>query len=101
MTWSQAEANIPWGVPGGNDTTTDRAAMPESNGATRGIGKWYSFDVTMLVQDWLNGHFANYGLFLRGASLLETGTVDFASSNHTSADIRPKLVITYFECSSR
>ncbi|MBC7231711.1 MAG: DNRLRE domain-containing protein [Chloroflexi bacterium] len=96
-TWNQAESGIPWGAPGGNDTATDRAAMPDSKGLTNGIGKWYTFDVTMLVQDWLNGHFANHGLFLRGASPFETGTFDFVSADNASVNLRPKLVITYFE----
>ena len=96
-TWNQAEADTAWGLPGANHTQTDRAAMPESNGTTWGIQKWYTFDVTMLVQDWLNGHFANYGLLLRGASPTATGIFYFASAERESLDIRPKLVITYFD----
>nr|MBC7244201.1 DNRLRE domain-containing protein [Chloroflexota bacterium] len=96
-TWNQAEAGNPWGAPGANDTKTDRAALPDSNGTTWGIPGWYAFDITMLVQDWLNGHFANYGLLLRGASPTATGIFYFASAEHQSVDLRPKLVITYFE----
>ncbi|MGC8787032.1 MAG: DNRLRE domain-containing protein, partial [Anaerolineae bacterium] len=99
-TWNQAETGTPWGAPGANDTSTDRTAMPESNGTTSGLAKWYSFDITMLVQDWLNGHFANYGLFLRGASPFDNGIFQFASAEHTSTDLRPKLVITYFNGSA-
>jgi hypothetical protein len=37
-----------------------------SSGVTHGQWQWYSFDVTALVQGWINGTFPNYGLALRG-----------------------------------
>jgi hypothetical protein len=37
-----------------------------SAGVTHGVYQWYAFDVTGLVQGWINGTYSNYGLAVRG-----------------------------------
>jgi hypothetical protein len=94
-TWNQAASGNAWGVAGCNDTVTDRAAAPESSVSTSGINKWYSFDVTVLVQQWVNGSVANNGVLLRGASAVSTGEFYWISAEDALVNQRPKLVITY------
>jgi hypothetical protein len=94
-TWNQAMVGQPWGVPGCNDTSSDRSASPESSVRTGGIHKWYDFDLTVLVQDWLDGRQANHGVLVRGASPLSTGMFYFVSGEADSVDLRPRLVVTY------
>ncbi len=93
-TWSQAQAGSPWGQPGGNDASLDRRALPESTLTTKGINKWYDFDLTAIVQDWAGGRVPNRGLLLRGSSTSQA-LFFFASAQHTVAGLRPKLVVTY------
>jgi len=94
-TWNQAEDGNPWGVPGCNDTDTDRGATPESSVTTSGISKWYHFNLTILAQDWISGRLANNGVLLRGASSGSTSLFRFASAEVGTSSLRPKLVITY------
>ncbi|MFB9276885.1 DNRLRE domain-containing protein [Cohnella cellulosilytica] len=57
---------------------------------------WYTFNVTDLVQAWLGGGKANYGVvLLEDPVVLSPGAKDFASSEYSDEESRPSLVITY------
>jgi uncharacterized repeat protein (TIGR01451 family) len=85
--WS--EASVTWnGTPG----------IAEAYGSatvTHGDRRWYDFDVTGLVQGWVNGTWPNYGLAIRGPE--HSG----ADSSWRSFDTReqpgyvPNITITY------
>jgi len=100
-TWNVAQAGIPWGAGGCNNTatdrrastTTDRRAAPESTLTVNGINQWFGFDVTSLVQDWVDGALANNGVVLRTTT--DGHSFYFASSEHSTTALRPKLVIVY------
>ena len=92
-TWNQAQHGEPWGQAGCNDTTTDRCAGAESTVTSSGIHKWYDFELTALVQGWVNGSIANNGLLLRAPG--STSSLWFASAQNPTVSLRPKLVITY------
>jgi hypothetical protein len=94
-TWNQAAAGNNWSAPGCNDPVTDRGATPEGSVTTHDNNVWYSFDLTPLVQDWMDGSLANSGVLLRGASSQSTSMFYFASAQHNNMSLRPKLVITY------
>ncbi len=94
-TWNRAQSGNLWGQPGCNDTSTDRRASPESTVSTSGIKKWYSFDLTTAVQEWLDGGLANNGVLLRGSSRLSKAAFYFASAEKSSISERPRLIITY------
>jgi hypothetical protein len=94
-TWNQAATGNAWGVAGCNDTVTDRAVAPESSVHTTGINKWYSFDLTALVQEWVNGSLANNGVLLRGASAWLSEEFYWISAEDALIYLRPKLGITY------
>jgi len=93
-TWNTAGGGARWFSPGCSDTTYDRRANPASSVATSGINKWYSLDVTDLVQEWVNGSLFNAGMLLR-----QTNTVSYyvsiISADGGGTSTRPKLVITY------
>jgi len=94
-TWNQAGAGNWWGQAGCNDTLSDRRVVVESSVRTDSVRKWCSFDLTSLVQGWVNGSAANEGVLLRGSSSLSTGLFYFASAENGDVRFRPKLVITY------
>ena len=94
-TWNQAQSGNPWGTPGCNDTATDRAATPETSVSTSGINRWYSFDLTNLVQVWVDGALNNNGVLLRGASPLSSTQFYLSSAQSGTSSLHPKLVITY------
>ncbi|MFN7140720.1 MAG: DNRLRE domain-containing protein, partial [Limisphaerales bacterium] len=60
---------------------------------------WYSWDITLLVHDWVRGKFPNHGVTLRDATGYQAGNNDmraFHSSQATAnSALRPKLVIVY------
>jgi len=91
-TWNQAQTGSHWTQPGCNNTISDRQPAPESSLTTSSIATWYDFDLTALVQDWVDGTLANNGVLLRAT--YSTYSFRFASAQ-SAADRRPKLVITF------
>ncbi len=92
--WDQAFLGNPWGVPGANDTVTDRQADPVAVQAIPTLNVWYEFDITELVRDWTANPQTNDGVLLRGFGQLSL-VYHFASSNHPIISLRPQLVIDY------
>lgn len=87
----QAVAGVNWNnrPSYGNVSIDKRTIHNVKNG-------WYTFNVTDLAQDWLDGSKTNYGIVLLEDSVnLSTGAKDFASSENTDLDSRPSLVVTY------
>ena len=93
-TWNQAASGNPWALPGCNDTSSDRSATAEATVTTNGIGKWYAFSLTGLVQDWVNGSASNYGLLLRQTAST-TGSFNLTSAESGAPQLRPRLIVTY------
>src|SRR3989338_2909571 len=55
---------------------------------------WYSWDVTPIVQAWMNGSAPNYGVILiAGTSAASYGQA--YASGHNLKSVHPKLVVTY------
>ncbi len=84
-----------WGIPGAEDTITDRSATPESSVTTSGINKWYSFALTNLAQAWIGGALPNNGVLLRATPAWSTASFYLASCQDGAPSLRPKLTITY------
>jgi len=60
--------------------------------------EWYRFSLTSLVQDWIDDSAANYGIMLKEDTVVPvSGTKQFASSEYSAIDKRPRLIITYTE----
>ena len=62
------------------------------------VAGWLSWDITSVVQGWVNGSIANYGIALQKDSFsTEFVHIDCYSSNHAgSSALRPKLEISYY-----
>jgi hypothetical protein len=63
---------------------------------------WQSFDITSAVGMWVGGSVQNYGVLLKPEMsddfpVNAPGTKQFASSEHTTISIRPRLTVTYRE----
>ncbi len=93
-TWNRSQSGSLWGLPGANDTNTDRRATPESSLATSGIRKWYTLNLTPAVQGWVAGTLSNNGVLLR-QTVSSSNSVSFASVAAGDVSLRPKLVVTY------
>lgn len=94
-TWNLAAAASPWALPGANSVGTDRAGQPERSFDATTVLRWYTFDVTSLAQQWVEGSLANNGVLLRGASSTSAAVFYFASANHGNAALRPRMVIAF------
>lgn len=97
-TWQRATSSVYWGQPGCNDTSTDR--LPDATDMVQPppdiTGVWVTLDVTDMVRAWAANPESNLGMLLHdeGGNSVE---YDFASSEHSSASLRPKLVIQYWD----
>ncbi|WP_455368620.1 DNRLRE domain-containing protein [[Eubacterium] cellulosolvens] len=60
-TWNSRDTGIPWTTPGGVWTTEDSTSsiVPPS------VGQWMSWDVTGIVQDWIENGQPNNGFIIR------------------------------------
>jgi hypothetical protein len=94
-TWNQAANGNDWGTPGVNSPNTDRGASPEASVTTNGLFQWSKFDLTALVQDWLDGRLANNGVVLRGPPSPAADVYYCASAQHSNIQLRPRLVVSY------
>jgi len=92
--WNRASIDNLWGVPGVNDTTTDRAADPTAVQTVSSLNTWYELDITPLVADWVANPQTNHGIVMRGFGHVSV-IYHFASANHTIISVRPQLVIDY------
>ena len=95
-TWNLARTGVAWALPGCNDALTDRRALPESTVLTTGVNRWYTLNLTQLVQAWSNGSVANNGLLLRGAADPEKKQLYyFGSAEYGDRNLRPRLRVSY------
>ena len=91
------DAIVPWTTLGGTyGATPISAATDESSGISpppsNFNGGWVSWDLTALVQEWVDGVRPNYGVILVPSGQLKE-SIDF-ETREAAAD-RPQLVITY------
>ena len=90
VTWNNRTENNAWDVPGGDFDSRVWATTDVTTAET-----YYTWDITELVQSWINGTYPNYGIVLYGVN--GHGQWHFPSSENTNATIRPQLNITYNE----
>ncbi len=78
-----------WGTAGGDYDSTVEAVTSVGGNAT------YSWSINNLVQNWVNGTDANYGLLLKYATEGFSNQKTFGSREHNTASNQPKLSVTY------
>jgi Tfp pilus assembly protein PilX len=87
--WDTWNGSSNWTSAGGDYDATPVA----SSAISAATGDWENWEITELVQGWIDGRYPNHGLFLKG-----TGSIDdisFASKEDANAALHPKLSITY------
>jgi hypothetical protein len=91
-TWNSRNGSVNWNSAGADFDTAIWAntAVPDS------ANIWASWNITNLVQNWINGTYPNYGMLLK-TNTTAANVWTFASSDNTNVSIRPKINITYAE----
>jgi hypothetical protein len=101
-TWAKRNANgsVNWSGGAGGASGSDWYSTATDTVSITGIDTDFTWDVTDDVTLWAGGT-TNYGWWLKHPS--ETGNLggkSFASSDHTTASYRPKLVVNYTTAAS-
>ena len=93
-TWNRRDAGEAWSEPGCAGAGTDRAVLPSSVARLDGDERWYGFDVTTVVQEWVGGS-DNHGVLLAVAPTSSTNTYYLRSADYWEAAQRPRLTIVH------
>ncbi len=95
-TWQNADNGHRWTEAGANNCTYDRTCPQVTDLWLGAPGRWYSFDITDLVQRWLSAPASNYGVLIQGWQADNKNLHTFLSSGASSDPYaRPKLVLYY------
>lgn len=101
VTWNRAMQDVGgpllWSRPGVAGANSDRENEPLMRSVINSYSGWRVFDVTRIVQLWVNQPAANRGLLLEGQTdNNDTVLVSFASSEYgRDAGLRPRLSLVY------
>ena len=93
-TWTWATSDVPWQI-GGCNGPDDRLWAPESTVLSRGINRWLHFDLTRVVDGWVNGSIPNRGVSLQAMEIHDTDTVWFTASDDGTIGNRPQLIVLF------
>ncbi len=98
VTWTQPVAGETWGAVGAQGPDVDFDVRSYSLQLIQPGDRWYTFDVTALVGDWVRSPRTNHGLILLAQAGDSQGNVQvrFASREHANSAIRPQLVVSYW-----
>lgn len=101
VTWNNRISGTAWTNAGGDwrdsagvsqgTTPYDSVTFPA---ATVPDNAFHDWDITALVQDWVDGTLSNYGVLMKAATE-NSNYIAFYSVNYASASLRPKLTVTY------
>ena len=100
VTWNSRMSGTPWDTAGGNwfdKNDVDQGTTPYASvtfpASVVPDNRYYEFDVTKLVREYVSGDYENTGFFLKAKT--EGGNyIAFYSSEWPNVDQRPKLTIT-------
>lgn len=99
VSWNYQNSTAAWIIPGGNWFDRNGTAMGSEPYAALTFAaadipdnRYYEFDVTELVQEYISGRYNNTGFFLKARN--ESGNyIAFYSSDWSNVSQRPKLTI--------
>lgn len=89
-TWKIRLTGTNWTTQGGDYRSTSVTSMALAKNSTPGV--WLEFDVTPLVQEWVDGVTANNGLILETPT---SSTEELIFASREGASNPPELVVTY------
>jgi hypothetical protein len=100
VTWNTRTNGVAWNNPGGDWYDRNNVAQGAEPYVTVTFPvdtppdyMYHDFDVTELVQSYINGTYDNTGFFIK-ANEIDNSYIAFYSSEWSNADQRPKLTIT-------
>jgi len=100
VNWNNRTNGVAWDNPGGDwyDTNNEAQGNTPYAAVTFPVGApdnaYHEFDVTELVQSYVNDTFDNAGFFIK-ANEVSDSYIAFRSSDYENANERPKLVVSY------
>jgi hypothetical protein len=94
-TWYKATNADRWGLPGCNDTYTDRSPTALDSATIYERELWYTWDVTSAAQDWVRDAASNKGVVVKQTNLNVGGEFDLCHSEADGTECRPYLTVKY------
>jgi hypothetical protein len=99
VNWNQRMSGQPWSGSG-PQAGTDYEKAAQATSAVGAAGSWVTWDLTPLVQEWVRNPGQNFGILLLDTNGYnfptgDDGTRAYASSNHGTTGLRPKLTVDY------
>jgi Tfp pilus assembly protein PilX len=91
-TWNTRDGSIAWQSAAGTIETASALDVPHTH-AYIWLTPWMEWNITSLVQGWVDGRYPNYGLMLRPTS--SVSTEQYSSAEAGDSTQFPKLVIKY------
>lgn len=80
--WNTYDGTNLWTTPGGD---SDAAVIADT--LVDAVGQWYSWDITDLVEDWVDGVYSNYGLMMVSGDPLPGQNPDDPTARASICDI--------------
>lgn len=98
VSWAQPAAGETWGAAGALLPGLDHDARSYALQRLQAGQRWYTFDVTDLVDGWVRDPAANHGLIVLAQAGDSQGNVQarFASREHANSALRPQLLVSYW-----
>lgn len=95
-TWNHRnyQGSVGWSGGAGGAAGSDYAVSPTDTTLITGTNADFDWDVSVDVQDFVDGSATNRGWWLIAASGSDSLKI-FYSSDHSVADLRPELIVTY------
>jgi len=101
VSWNNKAAGTPWNNPGGDWFDKNNVAQGSKPYASITFdandlpdNRYYEFDITELVRDYVSGEYDNTGFFLKAQNEYDN-YIAFYSSDWSNEGQRPKLTITH------
>jgi len=95
-TWYKATSAAYWGIPGCEDTLTDRSPVSLGTQAIWTKDTWYEWDISSAVQMWVQDATSNRGLLVKQTNIEVGGEYDILHAEYPGIPYRPRLIIRYY-----
>jgi len=89
VTWNNRTLTEPWGIQGGK---VQNPQISSSNVSLSAAADWVTWDVTSLVQEWIDGISINHGMLLKTT---HGNTLTFSAQESSKPAQHPKLEVVY------
>ena len=94
VTYQRASKKDPWYEEGISKLGRDLYSLPSAQGTLQVKGRWVTFDIGDLVQEWVEHPERNHGLAIKAGGAVSV-QYDFASSECEPLALRPRLYVKW------